>query len=462
MKAGWKAVAMLISMMTILCSPILTRAAGANTRIAVFLNGSPLNMDVSPVIASARVLLPLRAVSEATGADSVVWSASAKSVTIKRGTRTIVVRLGSVDALIDNARVQIDAAPRLINGRVMVPARFIAENMNIPVAWDPDTRIVEIGRQIAPERLSAFRTSYFEEEFVKIEASGDKIIASGRFSCDEIDRVRLTARRAGSDSDARKPVSVSINPDNTFTVASQGFDEGAHIISIWTGYYICESKTRRKYSGVFRDAFTVVSTGDSLFFQPSAVHRNNAVRLRKPYNAADFTAMNIPNRQQERTIRELANRITQGLTDDYAKVLAINDWVATNIYYDFDAFTSGRATAHTAYDTLRTRRSVCEGYAQLANALLRAAGIPSKIVSGFARGVGMERTGWDELDHSRPNHAWNRAYVGGRWVVFDATWNSRNKFENGAFVTGPPMRAFFDMTVEFLSDRHKILGFDQG
>ncbi|MDQ1137911.1 transglutaminase-like putative cysteine protease [Microbacterium sp. SORGH_AS 1204] len=64
----------------------------------------------------------------------------------------------------------------------------------------------------------------------------------------------------------------------------------------------------------------------------------------------------------------------------------------------------------TALDTLREREGVCRDYAHLTIALLRASGVPARLVSAFAPGL-------DPMDF----HAVVEAFVDGRWEVVDAT-----------------------------------------
>ena len=87
-------------------------------------------------------------------------------------------------------------------------------------------------------------------------------------------------------------------------------------------------------------------------------------------------------------IIDLANSITAGITNDYDKAVAIHDWVCNNIYYDWDSYSSKNYTGMdtSALGTLHSKRSVCDGYANLTAALLRAAGVPAKKISGFALG----------------------------------------------------------------------------
>jgi transglutaminase/protease-like cytokinesis protein 3 len=62
-----------------------------------------------------------------------------------------------------------------------------------------------------------------------------------------------------------------------------------------------------------------------------------------------------------------------------------------------------------------------------------------------------------DLRKGEPNHVWNEAYVDGRWVIVDTTWDSANKYENGNFYDGHMSMLFFDVSVPFLSNTHRII-----
>ncbi len=158
-------------------------------------------------------------------------------------------------------------------------------------------------------------------------------------------------------------------------------------------------------------------------------------------------------------IRDLAASLTDGMMDNYEKTVAIYTWVCNNIYYDYDSYNNlSNIGDFSALGTLRSKRSVCEGYANLLAALLRAAGIPTKKVSGFARGISSKQ--WPEnLDlNKHTNHAWNEAYLNGRWVLMDATWDSDNEWRNGAISESGGIRGYhyFDISPDLFAADHVI------
>lgn len=115
-------------------------------------------------------------------------------------------------------------------------------------------------------------------------------------------------------------------------------------------------------------------------------------------------------------IVNIANDITAKLTDDRAKARAIHRWVAKSVWYDHD----GDSGAQDAVSIAAHRYGICEGYASLTVALLRAVGIPADTVSG-------------NNEAANTGHIWVKAYVDGRWINMDPTWDSNNHYRNGSF-----------------------------
>lgn len=163
-------------------------------------------------------------------------------------------------------------------------------------------------------------------------------------------------------------------------------------------------------------------------------------------------------------IIKLAKEITDYAVSDYEKVLTIHDWVCSNIWYDYDLLNDSTDNYNVgALDTLHSKRSLCQGYASLTAALLRAVNIPAKVVNGYALGNGTDGQ-WNKktLETKEVNHAWNEAYVDGRWIVLDTTWDSNNIYQDGEFYSPEdiPSHLYFDVTMEIFSLTHKLVSDD--
>ena len=118
-------------------------------------------------------------------------------------------------------------------------------------------------------------------------------------------------------------------------------------------------------------------------------------------------------------VTNLVADLTYGLTDDVAKIRVLHDYIVTNTVYDQISYqVEGMRKKQDALTVLGTRYpydtrylnghflAVCEGYANLSAALIRAAGFEVKYVSSTPMG-----------------HGWVHVYVDGRWKLLDTTWN---------------------------------------
>jgi hypothetical protein len=103
----------------------------------------PNNQNVTPVIVDGRTLVPIGAIITAMG-GTVQWNASDRSITINLKSQTIVMALGSTTAQVNGTAVTMDVPPQSLNGRTMVPIRFVSEQLGCPVKWDGPNQTITI------------------------------------------------------------------------------------------------------------------------------------------------------------------------------------------------------------------------------------------------------------------------------------------------------------------------------
>lgn len=111
--------------------------------ITVALNGKSLNLDVPPVVKEGRTLAPARGILEGLG-WSMGWDAQSRTVTATRGDDVIEMVIDSKSARVNGEAVSLDVPAQVVNGRTLVPLRFIGESTGSTVRWDGDSRKVII------------------------------------------------------------------------------------------------------------------------------------------------------------------------------------------------------------------------------------------------------------------------------------------------------------------------------
>jgi predicted secreted protein len=100
-------------------------------------------LDAPPVIVNGVTFVPLRFIGEALGSE-VQWNDALKVVMLQRSARRLQLTIGSKLAIVDGQIVELLEAPRIMNGRTMVPIRFISEAFGADVQWNPETQGISI------------------------------------------------------------------------------------------------------------------------------------------------------------------------------------------------------------------------------------------------------------------------------------------------------------------------------
>lgn len=154
-------------------------------------------------------------------------------------------------------------------------------------------------------------------------------------------------------------------------------------------------------------------------------------------------------------VRELARRITAKAGDDLAKARAVELYLRRN--YAYSSFMDGKG--RTLEDFLfKGRKGNCEYFATAGVMLLRAAGVPARLVSGFYSDEWNEFGRFFDVRQGQA-HAWLEAHVEGRgWLPFDPT-PPQTLFGAGADVLSRRLQRWFD-AVQVNWYRH-VIGYDQ-
>lgn len=109
----------------------------------VKINGKELKFDQPPVVRGGRLLVPLRAISEGLKAE-VRWDPAAKTVTVVKGDTTVVLFLDKAEVLVNGEKVTLDVPAVAVNGRTLVPLRFLNQVFRNRVEFDDKTGEVNI------------------------------------------------------------------------------------------------------------------------------------------------------------------------------------------------------------------------------------------------------------------------------------------------------------------------------
>ena len=103
-------------------------------------------------------------------------------------------------------------------------------------------------------------------------------------------------------------------------------------------------------------------------------------------------------------VNALAKTIAAANKTQYAKVKAVNDYLAKQTEYK----TVADRSHYSPYGVFKHKKAVCQGYTLAAHQLFEALGIEAQYVTGTAKGQ---------------SHAWNKVKIDGKWYNLDITWN---------------------------------------
>ncbi len=121
--------------------------------VNVIMNSSFLKFpDQEPVIMNGSTLVPLRSVAEALGLE-VTWDDPTDTVVVKKDNFYIELVIGSDKAKTPGGEKTLAQAPIIINGRTMVPIRFIAEEFGLTVLWNQEYQRVIINGQVDTQTI---------------------------------------------------------------------------------------------------------------------------------------------------------------------------------------------------------------------------------------------------------------------------------------------------------------------
>ena len=101
----------------------------------ISVDGQRLASDVAPVTTPGGTYLPLRAMADATGAQTTFDAASGEIV-VRRGIDVLVMRAGQPTANLNGHIVALAHAPFTVNRRTMVAAETITKAFGSTVRFD--------------------------------------------------------------------------------------------------------------------------------------------------------------------------------------------------------------------------------------------------------------------------------------------------------------------------------------
>ena len=140
------------------------------------------------------------------------------------------------------------------------------------------------------------------------------------------------------------------------------------------------------------------------------------LNLKDPNKVFLSSVQNVNWDETMKAIKKM-KEVTKDAKNDTEKISMVYQYVVKNYSYDYVKFKNLPTDYIPVIDrTLAEGKGICYDYSSLFASMLRSAGIPVKLVKGYASNV-------------EGYHAWNEVYISstGKWIPVDSTFDSQLK-----------------------------------
>ncbi len=226
------------------------------------------------------------------------------------------------------------------------------------------------------------------------EASGENVVTAGKVTMDisHMDLGYIMVKHSGSS----KKLKVQVNCDG----AIQNYD--------LNGKDVYEVYPLIKGSGTYKISVLENSKGSDYVLITS-----NTLDVVMADNNAAFLCPNQFIWYEPETLAvQKSIELCEGLTNEWEKAEKLYTYVSQYVMYDYmKMLTVRNPYLPDVDDTLLTGMGICFDYSALLACMLRVQGIPTMMVVG-------------DLLPTGERHAWNKALLGGNWMMMDATFST--------------------------------------
>ncbi len=106
----------------------------ASATPSLVVDGRPLALETLPITQNDHLLVPLRAVLESLHA-SVIWDPTNQEIHVSKGVNQVSLTIGGSIASFNGKGIEMGAPVQMVDGKVMVPLRFLSEAFGMTINW---------------------------------------------------------------------------------------------------------------------------------------------------------------------------------------------------------------------------------------------------------------------------------------------------------------------------------------
>jgi transglutaminase-like putative cysteine protease len=150
-------------------------------------------------------------------------------------------------------------------------------------------------------------------------------------------------------------------------------------------------------------------------------------KLEKAQIAQDSKYLQLPSEVTDRT-RQLAQEITAGIESPYQKAQALEDYLKKNYSYDTQFKPAPTGQEPNDWFLFQEKKGVCSNFNSAFVTLARSAGLPSRLVGGYAITPELNA----QTVYADQSHAWSEVeFKDLGWQTFDATGSTPGQTNAG-------------------------------
>lgn len=140
-----------IFILIMMCFTVSASAANSITElpdVKIVIDGKIGTYNNTPISMNDRTLLPLKEILVNLGVqddnEHIIWNADERSVTIKKDSKEIILKIGSDKATVNGEELVLDASPVIYKDKTYIPVKFVAQSLGKKVVWDGSSQCVLI------------------------------------------------------------------------------------------------------------------------------------------------------------------------------------------------------------------------------------------------------------------------------------------------------------------------------
>lgn len=148
-------------------------------------------LEAPPYINKSTIMVPMRAIFEELG-YMVDFDSATNRIISSNGYKRIVMTLGNTTAYVDGVAKALPLAPEKVNGRTFLPLRFVSENSGAAVGWKDASSPITVTKDKRPD-IGSFILSESKYEKDRSKTAVLDIFRKGKAERIEIKRKEVTS-----------------------------------------------------------------------------------------------------------------------------------------------------------------------------------------------------------------------------------------------------------------------------